>query len=385
MSKRRSFNANFKAKIAIEALKEQTTLNELAQKYSIHQAQISTWKSKAIEGLAQVFEDGRIKKRKPDVDLESLYAEIGKLKMQLEYLKKKLDLTTCEKRLLIESNHPGLSILAQCETLGLAKSSYYYTLVPESIINLSLMKRIEEIHYQYPAYGYRKVHADLRREGYQINEKRIERLWKLLGYCSLLPKPNLSQPTKSHPIYPYLLNDMWIVRPNQVFSSDITFIPTINGFVYLVMVIDWFSRYILSWEISNTMSEHFCLEALENALLKAVPEYFNTDQGSQFTGDKFLKKLLFHSIKISMDGRGRAIDNVYMERGWWSLKYEDIYLKQYEQVPELIRGISNYVNYFNTKRPHQGLRYATPYEIYNEITPKYSRGKYMGFKVKCAK
>lgn len=236
-----------------------------------------------------------------------------------------------------------------------------------------------------PSCGYKKAHAHLRRNGYVVNVKRVARLWEVLGFRSILPRKNLSKASPEHRVYPYLLNGMWITRPNQVFSCDITFLPVKGGFVYLVMVVDWFSRYILSWEISNTMTAHFCIIALEKAIQNTIPEYFNTDQGSQFTSNRFLAILEDQSIQISMDGKGRAIDNVYIERAWWSLKYEKIYLYQYENVKELVGAVTEYVQFFNTERPHQALLYATPHEIYHKIAPKYSKGIYIGFKVKCAK
>jgi putative transposase len=287
--------------------------------------------------------------------------------------------------LLIEPNHPKLSVEAQCEALGLQRSSYYYAPIPESPETLTLMKRIEELHYAQPEYGYRKIHVELRREGLNTNEKRIERLWRKLGFLSVLPRKNLSKPAPSHPHYPYLLNGLWIGAPNQVFSIDITFLPLVNGFVYLVTVTDWFSRYMVARELSNTMTVDFCLSALEKALQYACPEYFNMDQGSQFTSAAFLGVLQQRGIKISMDGKGRCIDNVYQERGWWSLKYEKIYLYRYETVRELRAGVDDYIEHFNHNRPHQGLLYATPNEIYHGIKPKYSKGEYKGFEVKKAR
>ena len=294
-------------------------------------------------------------------------------------------LTSTEKRLLIDPNHPYLTIKDQCEALGLNRSTYYYKPIPESEENIHLMKLIEELHYKLPEYGYRKIHIELRRLGYAVNDKRVERLWKLLGFESILPRKNLSQPNILHQVFPYLLNGMWIYRPNQVFSADITFLPLKGSFVYLTMVIDWYSRYIVSWKISNSMSVHFCLETLDTALETAIPDYFNTDQGSQFTSHDFVGRLLERSIKISMDSKGRAIDNVYMERGWWSLKYEKIYPNPPDSVPDLIQDVADYVLHYNTKRPHQSLLYATPEEIYKGLQPLYSQGEYTGFKVKCVK
>lgn len=294
-------------------------------------------------------------------------------------------MTTHEKRSLIEPHHPKLTIEDQCEALDLPRSSYYYSPVIESEENLTLMKRIEELHYENPEYGYRKIHATLQREGVKVNEKKIERLWSKLGFKSILPIPCLSKPAASHQHYPYLLNELWITHPNQVFSTDITFIPVARGFVYLVTVTDWYSRYTLSWELSNSMTVDFCVIALEKALKIAVPIYFNTDQGSQFTSNAFIEILRAHSIKISMDGKGRAIDDVYQERSWWALKYEKIYPNRYETVKEVWSGIDEYYRHFNCERPHQALLYATPHEIYHGISPKYSQGEYKGFEVKKAK
>ena len=287
-------------------------------------------------------------------------------------------------RSLIEPKHPTMSVEAQCEALGLSISSYYYTPVERTTADLGLMKRIEELHYTYPAYGYRKVYANLRREGIEVNEKKVERLWHLLGFRSILPCPKLSTPSNSYARYPYLLNGMWIEKPNQVFSTDITFIPVKNGFMYLVTVTDWFSRYALSWELSNTISVDFCLIALEKAFEKGIPTYFNTDQGSQFTSIPFIDALKKHSIQISFDGTGRAIDNVYQERSWWSFKYEKLYPGCYETPSEVAQATHEYYDYFNCRRPHQALLYATPHEIYHGITPKYSKGRYEGFEVKKA-
>jgi putative transposase len=224
-------------------------------------------------------------------------------------------------RALIDPKNKKLTIEEQCDVLRLARSSFYYKHVPEKEDNLRLMKRIEEIHYANQEYGYRKVFEILRRDGWLIGEKKVERLWKILGYRSNLPPPNLSKPSAFAEKYPYLLNGMWILRPKQVYSTDITFLPLPGGFVYLATVVDWYSRATLSWEISNTLSVDFCIAALEKAFEMGVPEYFNTDQGSQFTSEAFVRLLKNKGVQISLDGRGRAIDNIYQERSWWSLKY----------------------------------------------------------------
>jgi putative transposase len=291
-------------------------------------------------------------------------------------------LSVSQKRSLIELNHPKLSIEEQCSAINLSRSSYYYEPIGETEENLKLMKRIEEIHLQIPELGYRKIFIELRKEDWNVNEKRIERLWSLLRFRSILPGPNLSKPEIKNVHYPYLLNGLWVDKPYLVFSADITYIPVKNGFIYLVSITDWFSRNIMSWETSNTLSVGFCITALEKALEKGIPVYFNTDQGSQFTCTAFIDILKKHSIKISMDGKGRCIDNIYQERGWWSLKYERIYPGCLETVPEVIKTINEYYSYFNCKRSHQALLYATPYEILHGLTPKFSKGKYVGFKVK---
>ena len=268
--------------------------------------------------------------------------------------------------------------------MGLSRSSYYYSPMPETEENINLMTLIEEIHYRHPEYGYRKIHAQLRRDGRLVNEKRVERLWGILGFLSILPRPNLSKSCPENAHFPYLLNGMWIGAANQVFSIDITFLPLANGYVYLCAICDWFSRRVMSWEISNTMTVDFCIVALERALKQAIPEYFNTDQGSQFTSKEFIEKLQEYLITISMDGKGRCIDNVYQERAWWSLKYECIYLYRPETVLELIKLVREYFNHFNTARPHQALLYATPDEIYYKQQPKFSKGLYTGYEVKKA-
>lgn len=215
-----------------------------------------------------------------------------------------------------------------------------------------------------PFFGYRRMAAVLNRLGHRVNEKRILRLMRLMGLQAVYPKPNLSMSKEVKKRYPYLLSGIKIEKRDQVWSSDITFIPLKKGFLYLVAVLDWYSRYCLSWELSNTLEEGFCLDALERALKYSRPTIFNTDQGSQFTGNSFTNVLEYAGIQISWDGKGRALDNVFIERVWRSLKYEDIYPKQYENALEASQGISKYFEFYNKHRPHQSLGYATPFEVY---------------------
>lgn len=227
------------------------------------------------------------------------------------------------------------------------------------------MKRIDEIHLQSPHYGSRKVSQKLRTEGRLINRKAAQRLMRVMGLESIAPKPNTSKPAPEHPVYPYLLRNLDIRRPNQVWATDITYIPMAHGFVYLVAIIDWHSRFVLSWRLSNSMDTSFCLEALDEALERyGTPEIFNSDQGAQFTSKDFTDRLRNAGVKISMDGKGRCIDNVFVERLWRSLKYEEVFLHAYEDMREARDGIGRYLDYFNRTRQHQALGYQTPESFY---------------------
>ena len=280
-------------------------------------------------------------------------------------VKKKLTMRSKNKCELVEIEHPFLSVRRQCELLGLNRSSYYYRPGAESDLNLKLMKLIDEQYLKMPFYGYRKMTAHLRRSGYPINFKRVRRLMNLMGIQAIAPKPRTSIPGKGHKIYPYLLRNVKITRPNQVWSTDITYIPMRQGFMYLVAVMDWYSRYVLSWEVSNTLDGAFCLDALNSALEKhGKPEIFNTDQGVQFTADIFTERLKDAEIKISMDGRGRFVDNIFIERLWRSVKYEQVYLHEYETGFELMADLASYFDLYNHERVHQSLNYQTPAEVY---------------------
>ena len=268
------------------------------------------------------------------------------------------------KRQMIEPMHPMLSIRRQCELIGLNRASYYLEPAGESSFNLHLMRMIDEQYLRTPFYGYPKMTAELQRQGYAVNRKRVARLMQKMGLQALFPGRKLSQPAVGHPIYPYLLRDVTITRPNQVWSTDITYVPLRQGFMYLVAVIDWFSRYVLAWQLSNTLEGHFCLETLDRALTCGTPAIFNTDQGAQFTALPFTQRLLADNIRISMDGRGRALDNIFVERLWRSVKYEDIYLKAYDTVPALQQGLYDYFQFYNHVRPHQSLAYQTPAEVH---------------------
>lgn len=257
-----------------------------------------------------------------------------------------------------------LSISLQCNLLGISRSGFYYRPKGESEQNLHLMRLIDRFHLEHPEWGRPKMTHNLRRTGHPVNPKRIGRLMRLMNIRSVLPRPNTSVPNEAHEIFPYLLRGLEIKAPNQVWSIDITYIPMPKGFLYLVAIIDWFSRYVLSWELSNTMDTLFCTRALNNALGFCKPEIFNSDQGSQFTSKDFTGILKNNQIRISMDGKGRALDNVFVERLWWSVKYEKVYLHAYQNGKELFEGLNEYFDYYNNRRLHEALGYKTPSEVY---------------------
>jgi putative transposase len=268
------------------------------------------------------------------------------------------------KRPLVEPNNPHLSIRRQCELLGLNRSSYYLLPATESEENLRLMRLIDQQFLKTPFYGSRKMTACLERAGEVVNRKRVQRLMGVMGLEALHPRPRTTTADPSARVYPYLLRDRELTHVDEVWSSDITYIPMRHGFMYLTAVIDWYSRYVLSWRLSNTLEGRFCLEALDEALAMGRPEIFNTDQGSQFTARDYTDRLEEAGIKVSRDGRGRALDNVFVERLWRSVKYEDIYIKDYELVPELEAGLTAYFWFYDEERPHQSLGYRTPAEVY---------------------
>jgi putative transposase len=269
-----------------------------------------------------------------------------------------------QKRVLIEPAHPQLSIRRQCVLLGLARSTLYDQPLGERAENLQLMRMLDEQYTATPFYGVRRMTAWLRHQGYAVNPKRVSRLMRVMGLEAIYPKPRLSQPGAGHEIYPYLLRGVTVDRVNQVWSADITYIRLQAGFVYLVAVMDWFSRYVLSWAISITMDRAFCVEALERALEHGRPEMFNTDQGVQFTSQAFTARLKEGGIRISMDGRGRALDNVFVERLWRSVKYEEVYLRDYHTVWEARHSLAHYFAFYNEERLHQALGYRPPAAVY---------------------
>ena len=271
-----------------------------------------------------------------------------------------------ERREQIQSEH-ALSKTRRCQLLGVARSSAYYRPQPVSEEDLMLMRLIDEIYLQWPFYGSRRLVDALEDQGHPVNRKRVQRLMRLMGLHVLYPRRRTSQPGKGHKIYPYLLRELSIERPDQVWATDITYVPMAKGFMYLVAILDWHSRRVLSWRVSNTLDTGFCIEALEEALQRhGAPAIFNTDQGSQFTCEAFTEVLKAHHIEISMDGKGRWVDNVFVERLWRSVKYEDIYLRAYETPTELRAGLTRYFEFYNTRRRHSALDRRTSEAVYYE-------------------
>lgn len=273
--------------------------------------------------------------------------------------------------MLIEPGHRDVSIRRQCALLDVGRSSYYYRSQndAETEENLAYMRYIDEQYMKTPFFGSRQMTAWLNRQGHAVNRKRVQRLMRLMGLQGSVPGPHTSKPHPPHLTYPYLLRGMRLEYANLVWSTDITYIPMPIGFMYLVAVIDWYSRYVLAWELSNTLDSRFCISALQCALKDAAPVIFNTDQGSQFTSPEFTRELRQRQILISMDGRGRALDNVFIERLWRSVKYEDIYLRDYRTPLELHHGLDAYFRFYNEERPHSALDGATPAEVHHASLP----------------
>ena len=367
-NKRKLHPPEFKAKVSLDAIKGMKTSSELASHYQVHPVQISTWKKQAIEHLPEAFTRSNSTKQPPTEQALTapLYEEIGRLKMELDWLKKSRLNSAPSRRLFIEPHHPKLSIARQCSLIGLSRSSYYHTRCGvESEQNLMYMRLIDQQSLRTPFYGSRQMTRWLVSQGHTVNRKRVQRLLRTMGIQGTVPGPHTSRPHPTHKVYPYLLQGLELPGANLVWSTDITYLPMPNGFMYLAAIIDWYSRYVMAWALSNTLDHLFCVSMLEEALQNTHPVIFNTDQGSQFTSAEFSRCLLDREILISMDGRGRALDNVFIERLWRSVKYEDIYLKDYQSVLQLYQGLEKYFHFYNYKRPHSALAGLTPAHVHS--------------------
>ncbi len=362
---RKQHTGRFKSQVVLAAIRGEQTMAELSSEYGVHASAINRWKREALNALPELLskKSGSADKEQEEL-ISRLYQEIGQLKVELDWLKKNLVLSVEEKRSKIDYENRTLPVSRQCELLGLSRSAYYYQPVI-SQENIRLMSLIDEEFTAHPFYGKRRICDYLRNQGEDVNIKRVARLMRLMGLEAIYPKPNLSRPVKWSEKYPYLLKGVTIDKPNQVWASDITYIRLKKGFVYLVAVVDWFSRYVLSWRLSNNLEVDFCVEALVSALGKGRPEIFNTDQGSQFTSNDFQPDLKDSCVKISLDGRGRAFDNIMVERLWRSVKYEEVYLRDYHNVKDAQDGLKRYFKFYNEERGHQTFGYQTPFSRYH--------------------
>lgn len=269
---------------------------------------------------------------------------------------------------MIDAQHDQLSLTRQCQLLSISRTGLYYTARGESALNIALMRLIDQQYLDTPWYGSRQMTRYLRRQGYCVGRKRIRRLMRKIGLVALAPGPHTSRRNKAHKVYPYLLRNLAVTRANQVWCADVTYLPMAHGFLYLVAIMDWYNRQVLSWRLSTTQDTSFCLEALEEALeMYGKPEIFNTDQGSQFTSADWISALASRDIRISMDGKGSWMDNVFIERLWRSLKYECIYLNAFDTFQEAKAGIKRWMDYYNNERPHSSLGGRTPCEVYQEL------------------
>nr|WP_264212261.1 IS3 family transposase [Leisingera thetidis] len=381
MSKRKNHSPEFKAKVALEALKGERTVAELASQFGVHPTMIHSWKRALLEGASGVFERGG--KKTPEIDEEQvkeLHAKIGELAVANDFLSRKLKPDRQVRRKMIEPANANLPIGKQCKLLSISRSSFYYQPKGETALNLMLMRRIDEQFLETPFFGVRQMTWHLRNEGHLVNEKRIRRLMRVMGLMSIYQKPNTSKAAKGHKTYPYLLRGLRVGRPNQVWAADITYLPMRKGFLYLVAIIDWHTRKVLAWRISNTLEADFCVEALNEAIHKfGPPEIMNTDQGSQFTSFAWTDRLRRSGVRISMDGKGRFLDNIFVERLWRSLKYECVYLHAWETGSEAKAGVGRWIEFYNRKRPHSALGGKPPAVVYwlrkDETQPGQQRQK----------
>ncbi|MDA0339678.1 MAG: IS3 family transposase [Proteobacteria bacterium] len=364
---RRNHSPAFRAKVALAAVKGEKTLAELAHQFDVHPNQITGWRSQLLEGAAGVFGlDARTGPAEPAIDVKTLHAKIGELTLVNDFLFRsaRQGRTVAERKTMIDRVH-ALPVTRQARELGISRGSVYYLPRPVPASYLAIMRRIDELHMNYPFAGSRMLRDLLGAEGVKVGRLHVATLMKKMGVAAIYRRPNTSKPEPGHKIYPYLLRKLAVTRPNQVWATDITYIPMARGFVYLVAIVDWFSRRVLAWRLSITLTTDFCIEALEEALTRyGKPHIFNTDQGSQFTSAAFTGVLLREKIAISMDGKGAWRDNVFVERLWRSVKYEEVYLRAYASVSDARSSLGRYLTFYNEVRPHSSLDRRTPNQAY---------------------
>ncbi|WP_371809483.1 IS3 family transposase [Aliiroseovarius sp. xm-m-339-2] len=370
MKERKNHSPEFKAKVALEVIREELTLAELSKKYGVHPTQIGTWKRAAIENMATAFtRRGAAPEQVSAADVDKLHSKIGQLVVERGFFSRSLTSTARDARQKMVSRDHRLSLRKQCELLQLSRSRLYYQPVGESAENLRFMEIIDKQFLETPWYGSRQMARFMKRNNHQCGLHRVRRLMRLMRLVPIYQEPNTSKKHPQHKIWPYLLRGMAIDRPNQVWCADITYIPMRRGFLYLVAIMDWHSRKVLAWRLSNSMDADFCVQALKEAIAKhGAPKIFNSDQGSQFTSGAWIDVLTDAKIKISMDGKGAWRDNRMIERLWRSLKYECVYLNAFETGSEMRAGIGKWLTYYNTERPHSTHGLLTPDEAYDSKT-----------------
>lgn len=370
----KSFSADFKTKVVLELLEGEQTINQISSKYDVTVKSIQTWKRQFLENASLAFDVGGATKAYKD-EIEDLKEQnnelakaLGKATVRADWAEGKLkSLDLSNKKALIDSKHEQLTISEQCKLLNISRSSYYYEAEPFKEQDIKIMHKIDEIYTDASFYGYRRIHMQLKEYGFNIGVNRVLKYMNILGIQAIFPRKKRLTSIKNHQhkIYPYLLKNIEITKPNQVWSGDITYIRTAKGFVYLAAVIDWYTKSILSWKVSNSMDTLLAVDVLKNAIDKyGTPEIFNTDQGSQYTSYYHTDVLKQHNIQISMNGRGRSIDNIAIERFFRTLKYENIYITDYQSIKELKVGISNYIHFYNYNRFHSALGYDKPMNVY---------------------
>jgi len=379
--KRKQYSAEFKTKVVLELLSDDQTAAQVASKYNIAAKSLSDWKSQFLQNASLAFDvGGATKAYKEEIESlkeenDALVKKLGKTTIERDWAVGKLkSLDLSNKRSLVDSKLSELSVTRQCTLIGLNRSTLYYEPKSVSAYDLEIMNRIDEIYTDISStYGYRFMHKQLLEEGYRIGVNKVNRLMNVMGIQAIFPKKRKLTSIKNHEhkVYPYLLRDLKIDRPNLVWSGDITYIRTSGGFMYLAAVIDWHSRSILSWKLSNTMDTALVTDVLKAALEQyGAPEIFNSDQGSQYTSHKHTQVLKEHGVRISMNGKGRSIDNIAIERFFRTLKYDEIYINGYQSVRELRNGIDRYMHFYNFNRFHSALSYRKPMNVYMEGVEK---------------
>ncbi len=383
--KRKTFSADFKAKLVLEVLEGEKTVNEIASKYEVLPVSLKNWKKQFLENMSLAFDKSTVVKEYKDEietlqrDKDMIAKKLGETIVEKEFLEGKLVslASSKERKTLVDAKH-NLSLNKQYKLLKVSKGSFYYKPVKPFSRNgeLRMLDAINNIYSDFPSYGHRRIHKQLQRDGFNVGKKLVKKAMKYMGIEAIYTKPKTTTANKEHYKYPYLLKDfrdyagrVVIEMTNQVWSTDITYIKLEKGFVYLAAIIDWHSKKILSWKLSNTMDITLTTNVLNEALaFYSKPEIFNTDQGSQYTAKAHINILKKHDIKISMDGKGRATDNICIERFWRTIKYEEIYLNEYKNMKSLNRAIEKFINIYNQKRLHSAIDYKTPNEVYYQAT-----------------